>query len=409
VGSAAAAPGGAAAACAPSVTISASVTRGLVGQSLTVSWATQTTCAVTAFLQQPSGAVLPVPPSGSTSTTVRTAGMNTWQVVVSDGTSRASGSTSVLGVKPLGRADTLAVVADADGLPTALTSTQLLTLGTQPMAAGTTATGAASPAHGWGVQYQGADGDLWAGFTDTPAHDTGMSMAPGTSPSNAHDAGDASRIAFHAHNDNLFVVTADLSFNTSTGDKLAPRTSPSMVATAGGGFDIAFQGANGHLWLRPSFFTVKDTGQEMAPATSPAALAAPSGGVVVAYQAPGGELRVLDIHGNVVPTGLTMATGTSPSIAIQNINHPAYIIYVSNSSNNLAEYEHSINDDSSVSSGTFVTMFLAAGSSPSISGVAANSTLAFHDSRGDLWVSQGITFDTGLPIAAGSSPMILVK
>jgi hypothetical protein len=359
-------------------------------------------------LTEPGGGVHPVATVGSESATVPAAGVNTWQAQVSAGGSGGSsfGSVSVLGVTPL-KANTLAVVPDENSLPTALTSTQLLTLGTQPMATGTAATGAASPAHGWGVQYQGANGDLWAGFTDTPAHDTGMSMAPGTSPSNAHDAGDASRIAFHAHNDNLFVVTADLSFNTSTGDKLAPGTSPSIVATAGGGFDIAFQGANGRLWLRPSFFTVQDTGQEMAPGTSPAVLAAPSGGVVVAYHAPDGELRVLDIHGNVVSTGLTMATGTSPSIAIQNINDPAYIIYTGNSSNALAEYEHSINDDSSVSSGYYVTMFLAAGSSASISGVAANSALAFHDTRGDLWVSQGSTIDTGLPMAPASSPFIL--
>jgi hypothetical protein len=105
-----------------------------------------------------------------------------------------------------------------------------------------------------GVAFQANTGRLWISHGPHGTEELGRPMMAGTSPS----IWGVNNIAYQGNNGHLCIVYLhDHSFH-DTGLRMAPGTSPSNDGR------IAFQGSNGHLWINE-----RDTGLGMAPGTSP--------------------------------------------------------------------------------------------------------------------------------------------
>jgi hypothetical protein len=189
------------------------------------------------------------------------------------------------------------------------------------------------------MAWQGSNGHLWIWGPPANPIDTGLAMAPGTSPSLIR-LSDALSIdgnyvaAVQGTNGHLWTLTSGTgAVAHDSGAPMAPGTSPSVRITAVIGnsqrYVTAFQGANGDLWVGENALpTGVDTGQQMMSGTSPSLITtpvdlpgAPLGGsaAYVGYTSNTGAVWMYGYNfydGSTIeqPTGLTAAPGTSPAI-----------------------------------------------------------------------------------------------
>lgn len=219
------------------------------------------------------------------------------------------------------------------------------------------------------VAYQGTNGDLWL-YGHFSSGDTGLAMAPNTSPSltllqsggyevayqsasgylktmgsvgsfigedfpmEAGTSPSIVKITGLAYNDfttnywvswnyddylqGVFIPNTEQFAGTTDDPTMAPGTSPGdSNAEYSGNPLIAFQGTNGHLELENPDGTADDSGVAMAPGASPAITEPTTEGNLEAFQGANGDLWLTSTNGvtwSATDEGLAMATGTTPSI-----------------------------------------------------------------------------------------------
>jgi hypothetical protein len=240
-----------------------------------------------------------------------------------------------------------------------------------------TSVSTAPDAENFDVAWHGANGDLWNAGPNGWV-DTGLAMAPGTSPS-LLTFPDGNWIAMVVDTGGELQSTGSWGTSSPLGPStaVAPGTSPSLAAVPvpdgprGAGpddFDYAWQGTNHDLWLYTGDLPF-DSGNAMAPGTSPSMYSFPNvtGGYIAAFQASDGDLGWSNNANNngKFGTNLAMAPGTSPSVV-----------------------DPVSGDDT--------------------------PTIAVQGSNGDLWTygsetrGSGSGYDTGLPMMAGTNPSMMV-
>jgi hypothetical protein len=173
------------------------------------------------------------------------------------------------------------------------------------------------------IAFQGSDGMLWLSGPNGGARPVGVAMAPNSSPSVTMTSGRAGNIvAYQGRSGTLqWIFPSVPSFFRDTGLRMAPGTSPSITDIGRGsisGVQMAFQGANGRLWLVTS--RDDDPGVDfrlgMAPGTSPSIMRItvtnPEDSTEIAIQGNTGSL-VLVTPAGPFNTGRAMMAGTSPS------------------------------------------------------------------------------------------------
>jgi hypothetical protein len=171
------------------------------------------------------------------------------------------------------------------------------------------------------VAHRSTDGLLWelTGSDDLRMAANGLGIEPGTTPAVASLPGGKKMLAFHAWGlHTLWYVDAN-NVGHDTGIKLAPGTSPAIVAWGDGGYRIAYvNAADGLLWELPPaggpYYA--GAGFGVAPGTSPAATYIPGVGPQLAFHAAGWNTLVYVDANNVGHnTGIAMGTGVSPAMA----------------------------------------------------------------------------------------------
>jgi hypothetical protein len=219
---------------------------------------------------------------------------------------------------------------------------------------------------GYKVAFQGSNGNLWYYVSGVGAVDTGLGMAPGTSPS---------------------------------------------ITPLGGGM-IAFQANSGHLWYFQTGGPVQDTGYRMAPKTSPSVSWNPqTKHYIMAFHSTNqDQLYVYEIRGSLAEnfvgsTGLGMATETSPAMTGDDGDDidPDYTVGFQANNGNLWYYKDG--------AGGLATPFgMAPKTSPAIASVSANRTrpwvMSFQASTGQMWLYEpgGTQASTGFGMGTGTSP-----
>jgi hypothetical protein len=166
--------------------------------------------------------------------------------------------------------------------------------------------------------FQGANGHLWT-FAPGGAHDTGLAMAPGTSPCAAIlTPGGGLEIGFQAPNGELRVRAPGEVGGaiTNTGISMAAGTSPSINVVGVDGFGVVVHASNGNL---AGYFSTGSTANwpfTQAAGTSPSIRASSSGlPPLVAFQGANGHLLTFTFDSPApTDTGLSMKPGTSPIV-----------------------------------------------------------------------------------------------
>jgi hypothetical protein len=133
------------------------------------------------------------------------------------------------------------------------------------------------PSGGFEIAFQAWGEDtLWTLLPDGTPRDTGLPMAPASSPSIATFPSGVETV-FQRSNHYLWGVgTYDTGFQVSDGLGVESGTSPAYISLPTGGYEIAFQAWGlDTLWIVSSDNVGRDTGLKMAPGTSPAAAVKP--------------------------------------------------------------------------------------------------------------------------------------
>ncbi|WP_042424710.1 trypsin-like serine peptidase [Streptacidiphilus anmyonensis] len=317
---------------------------------------------------------------------------------------------------------------------------------------------AADPTNTFSIAFQGNTADLWdSGGTAPGSFDTGLGMAPGTSPSTALGGCDngAGETAFQANTTNLWITgnghstdthlgmmrgtspsissvcegrgtnaywtafqanTTNLwitgnGHSTDTHLGMMRGTSPSIVAHLDAfnqvEYDVAFQANNGDLWRYNS-----ETGQAadlhlgMLAGTSPSIASAGGSDVEIAFQANTGDLWITPGTTAGTDLGLGMMRGTSPSIT-RNFNNSSHfgIAFQANTGNLWIT-------PAARGAGTNLGLGMMRGTSPSytVKNLGLVPEIAFQANTGRLWVTpdkRGGGVSTGLSMAPGTSPSIM--
>jgi hypothetical protein len=205
--------------------------------------------------------------------------------------------------------------------------------------AGNTSPGLVSfPDGNWIAVVRGLTGTLQTNGSWGPVN-LGYLLAPGTSPSvavtpllniNGYPMTDPYTIAWHGYNDDLWLWTPPNGIK-DTGLQMAPGTSPSVTrlsdtpqAYAQGNYVVAYQGDNGDLWsVNSSFYrNGYDYHWPMASGASPSISISDGPDAVyypVAFRGANGDLWVSAGGGD---TGLPMMTGTNPSVMVTPFDAP---------------------------------------------------------------------------------------
>jgi hypothetical protein len=134
----------------------------------------------------------------------------------------------------------------------------------------------AAPVNAYGkfeIAFQAAgSGNLWYVDEDNVGHDTGIKMAPGTSPGIAVQPGGSHYvIVFKKNADNMLWEFGPYYLRyAANGLGVAPNTSPVVATMADGSYAIAFNAAvTNDLWTVDANNVGRDTGVSMQPGTSP--------------------------------------------------------------------------------------------------------------------------------------------
>ena len=201
---------------------------------------------------------------------------------------------------------------------------QTVTVNGPAMKSGTTPSQAIIVNGQYYVAYQGSNGHLWVDSFNSAFHDSGVAMAPGTSPSytilpGPHGAYTA--FAFQGSNGHLWVSPqGSIIGSQDTGRAMASGTSPSIAGLPGANYvlAIAYQGSNGHLVVSMTGTTgFVDTGNQMAGGTSPSIAGLTSSSIAWAFHGNDGTVHIGE--GNGEGNGFylqSMISGTSPSVIV---------------------------------------------------------------------------------------------
>jgi hypothetical protein len=233
------------------------------------------------------------------------------------------------------------------------------------------------------VVFQGSNGDLWAAAAGSGAgRDHGLPMAPGTG---ATISTDSARIAFQGSDGFLWLT--DGRSPSNTGLAMAPGTTPSIASAS----QVAFQGADGFLWTTRG----GRTSLAMAPGTSPAS----SQDGVIAFQGANGNLWIIRVGGATDDTGFAMAPGTSPNMSTMSKDWNLTRIAFQGANGNLWSTAASPNR-----LGKDWGLPMMPGTNPNVSSDAEE--LAYHGSDGHLNTigTNDNRRDLGFILAAGTSP-----
>ncbi|MEO3930405.1 hypothetical protein ABGB07_42140 [Micromonosporaceae bacterium B7E4] len=237
--------------------------------------------------------------------------------------------------------------------------------------------------HSGTVVFQGSNGNLWAAAAGSNAGgDHGQPMAPGTGPTISTDG---TRVAYQGRNGRLW--TTDGRSYSDSGLAMAPGTTPSIAANN----QVAFQGADGFLWTTRG----GRTNLAMMPGTSPAS----SQDGVIAFQGANGNLWIIRVGGGTDDTGYAMAPGTSPNMSTMSSNWDLTRIAFHGANGNLWTTRASVNR-----LGQDWGLPMMPGTSPAVSSDAAE--IAYHGSNGHLnTISENDSRrELGFVLAAGTSP-----
>ncbi|GAA1649840.1 hypothetical protein [Actinoplanes couchii] len=145
------------------------------------------------------------------------------------------------------------------------------------VASGTSPAVAAAPDGGGNVEiaFQAyGTGNLWYVDENNIGHDTGIKMAPGTSPSVAAKSGGSRYVIVYKRNSDGMLWRMDPGYDSryvAAGLGVAANTSPVVTGLTDGRFGIAFNAAaTNDLWTVDADNVGRDTGVTMLPGTSPA-------------------------------------------------------------------------------------------------------------------------------------------
>ena len=177
---------------------------------------------------------------------------------------------------------------------------------------------------GYEITFAGEDNLLWRAFPDTNwfhimAGPFTLGVAPGTSPAIASNGSGSWKIAFVAPDHHLW--TSDSFGDThDTGASMAAGSSPALAyLPTFGGYEITFAGEDNLLWrafpdtnwfrVMAGLYTLS-----VASGTSPAVIAVGSNNWKIAFVAPDQHLWTTDSTATQ-DTGVVMAANTNPAIA----------------------------------------------------------------------------------------------
>jgi hypothetical protein len=251
------------------------------------------------------------------------------------------------------------------------------------------------------LAFQGADGTLWSYDDATGASGSAQTaMSAGTSPSIAVTSSGL-EIAFVSGGT---LETNSGGASTSLGLSVAPGTSP-VITSVGGAPRIAFQNLQNNLDLESGGSSSNLT-LGMDSASSPAYSAVEGGGFVTAVNANVNSLY--QYTGNSVQNdnqGLT--AGTSPSACGRAGTDGAFELAYDTNTGLVDTLLGNTGSSSTPNNSTGVAF--AAGTSPSVACLPDGGyVVAVNGANGDLWIYTGGAgaIDTGQAVAAGTSPAI---
>jgi hypothetical protein len=309
-----------------------------------------------------------------------------------------------------------------------------LTSEAEPIAPGTSPSVVETPGLGYEVALQGTNGHLWFTGTLVSNDDTGIQMAPGTSPALTPFNG-SFQAAWQGANGDVWITSPQGPIDL--GVAMAPHTSPALTemnpntSFPNGGYAVAVNGSNGNMWeITPNGAT--DSGISIAASTSPAIAELGSGqlnnagraGKVdyeAAWHGGNGDLFTLQLRG-FVDEGLAMAPGSSPSLtrwspSVSNLALGGYDVAFPGSNGNLWIFgSWTFGSPPPVDTG----LPMLAGTNPSIAGTilavagakpAPDYYIAYASPTGEVFLETkdagpGMAADTGTSVATGTSPSI---
>jgi hypothetical protein len=269
------------------------------------------------------------------------------------------------------------------------------------IAAGTTPGFSLNPATGQrAMAWQGGNGKLWVD-TGTGPQDTGLAMAPGTSPVVSVFYKKGVFVVFQASNGQLWddlIGSGAWPVIYQYPGPVAPGTSPSLaVNPATGTYQVAWQGPDNNLWLINDKGWPIDTALAMDPGTSPALAMIPgtTGNYEIAYTTRADTLAVYGTSGNQ-DLGQPVAPGTSP--AIDPASSGFRIGWHGNDG-----FAHITSDTGPQN----LKIVMAPGTSPSVAEAPGDShvAMAFQASGNGLWITGDTGTTIGINMPAGTSPL----
>lgn len=261
------------------------------------------------------------------------------------------------------------------------------------------------------VAYRNSVGNLVLYSPYIGGYDTGLGVAPNTSPAiallpdnnqlvNPQPSWAGSIVAFQGNNGNLYTYSNGSFTNTMLGMKsgTSPSITPSM-STSGPLYHVAFQANNGNLYTYSTsgFF---NTVLGMATNTSPAIASSPSGSFQVAFQANTGSLYTYTPANGGFNTGGGMAANSSPAISRTNSSTGYAMAFRANTGNLFILTTNGFFD---------TTQTMATNTSPGIASTTPDDYFAVYqgsDSNLRTFASGGTVTNTGQAMASGRSPSL---
>lgn len=162
----------------------------------------------------------------------------------------------------------------------------------------------------WEIAFQSNEGQLIINTTGS-LYNPGLGMMAGTSPSMY-----SGMVAFQANTGHLWILDVPGHSAFDTGLAMAPGTSPALTYTESG-YEVAYQSNTGNLNTYTGPGALHQYGLAMKAGTSPSITRRYPHGTEIAFQANTGNLFTFGTWyaNNPVNSGLGMRGGTSPGIA----------------------------------------------------------------------------------------------
>jgi hypothetical protein len=252
---------------------------------------------------------------------------------------------------------------------------------------------------GYYSAFQASNGLLWV-TTPSGTTNTGLGMAPNTSPAITPLVGGGYEVLFEANGGMLWRY-GTYGPNGSTGNAMAANSSPAIAPLTGGGYAGLYQASSGYMWKYGTLSGFNgNTSLAMAASTSPSITQLPSNGYEALFQSGTGIMWKWGTGGGGT-TSLGMADKSSPTISSLPPSSGWVGLFQANTGymwkyGSIANYSGNTN------------LGMAPNTSPTITGLANNGYEAvFQAYAGVLWMwGTARNVQTVFPMAAGTSPAI---